>query len=83
MPVIALMLGGIVWINVSKLALTTQTSALVQETRQVEGEAVLLNAELGQRDNEVTSRAKAELGMIDAPGKDVIYLAAPKRPTLP
>jgi hypothetical protein len=77
------MLGGIVWINVSKLGLTTQTSALVQETRQVEGETVLLNAELGQRDNEVTARAKAELGMIDAPGKDVIYLAAPKHLTLP
>ncbi len=83
MPVIALMLGGIVWINVSKLTLTTQTSALVQETRQVEGETVLLNAELGQRDNEVTARAKSELGMVDAPGKDVRYLTAPKHPTLP
>jgi hypothetical protein len=80
--VIALLLGGIVWVNVSKLTLTAETGAVVERARAVEAETVRLEAELEKADGAVVDRARARLGMVPAKGDAVTYLDAPA-PTAP
>jgi hypothetical protein len=81
-PLVALLLGGIVWVNVARLNLTTRTSATVERYRGVQAEIVRLKATLAQRDGEVIDRARTRLGMVQARGDDVTYLQIP-RGTLP
>lgn len=62
-PVIAALLGGIVWVNVAKLRVTRQTSAVVQQSQRVEEESRRLAARLGKSDGSVGTRAEARLNM--------------------
>lgn len=73
-PVIAVLLGGIVWVNVAKLQMTTTTSRVVDRAQRVEAETVRLRARLGQRNAVVIDRAQDRLDMrIPAEG-DVEFL---------
>ena len=51
-PLIALVLGGIVWINVAKLTLTHETGQVIEQARSVEAETARLQEPLraAQRD---------------------------------
>ncbi|MEQ9335582.1 MAG: hypothetical protein RJQ03_00150, partial [Miltoncostaeaceae bacterium] len=62
-PLIALLLGGIVWINVSKLAFTAETGRVVEQARVTEAEVVRLRAQLERADATVVDRAQVRLGM--------------------
>jgi len=73
-PLIALVLGGIVWVNVSKLALTNETGKIIERSRVVEGQTARLKSDLEQRDAAVRRNAQITLGMV-SPGPDsVTYL---------
>ncbi len=77
-PIIAVMLGGIVWVNVSKLSATTETGKVVESARAVQAETVRLQGQLEQRDGEVIDRARVRLGMVPAPSDQVTYLDVPR-----
>lgn len=62
-PLIALLLGGIVWINVSKLAFTAETGRVVEQARVAEAENVRLRAQLDRAEATVVDRAQLRLGM--------------------
>jgi hypothetical protein len=79
-PVIALMLGGIVWITSAQLALTNQTSQLAQRYREVQAEARRLQAQLAFSQGAVAAQAASRLGYVQAPSGSVTYLTAPPRP---
>lgn len=76
-PVVALLLGGIVWVNVAKLTLTAETGAVVERAWAVEAETVRLEAELERADAAVVDRARDQLEMVPARGDAVTYLTAP------
>jgi len=78
-PLIALLLGGIVWIAGAQLALTNQTSELAQKYQQVQAEARRLQAEVAQYEGSVAAEAAERLGMVQAPSNAVTYLTAPPR----
>jgi hypothetical protein len=80
-PVIALMLGGIVWITSAQLALTSQTSQLAQRYREVQAETRRLQAQLALGQGAVAAQAGSRLGMVQAPSGSVTYLTAPPRTT--
>ncbi len=77
-PLIALILGGIVWVNVAKLSLTNQTGQVIERARSVESETARLKARLELKDASVRLNAQRQLGMID-PGP-VNYLDIPPTP---
>lgn len=62
-PVIALLLAGIVWINVSKLAFTAETGRVVERSRAMEAQNLRLKAQLDRADATVIDRAQQRLGM--------------------
>lgn len=76
-PVVALLLGGIVWVNVAKLTLTAETGAVVERAWAAEAETVRLEAELERADAAVVDRARDQLEMVPARGDAVTYLTAP------
>lgn len=76
-PVLALLLGGIVWVNVAKLRVTTTTSQVVQRAQAVESETVRLRARLGQERPAIAERAQTQLGM-RYPSGPVTYLDPPR-----
>ena len=47
-PLIALVLGGIVWINVAKLTLTHETGQVIEQARSVEAETARLKSRFEQ-----------------------------------
>jgi hypothetical protein len=65
-PLIALLLGGIVWINVARLQLTTETSKVIERSRAVQQEVVLNNAKLAQSNARVQDEARRRYGMVPA-----------------
>lgn len=68
-PIIALILGGIVWVNVAKLALTNQTGQVIERSRSVESETARLKATLEAKNASVRRNAEQRLGMVEpAPG---------------
>jgi len=73
-PVIAVLLGGIVWVNVARLNLATQTSVVIEESRQAQFETARLQSQLDQRDGATVNRARNQLGMVTAPSEGVTYL---------
>ena len=77
-PLIAAMLAGIVWVNVAKLTVTTQTGEVLEQARAVQAETVGLQGRLEQRDGEVIDRARVRLGMVPAPSDQVTYLDVPR-----
>ena len=62
-PLIALLLAGIVWVNVSTLAFTAETGRVVEQVRLVEAENVRLKAQLDGANATVVDRAAERLGM--------------------
>ena len=68
-PLIALFLGGIVFVNVAKLSLTDQTGKVIERARSVESETARLKATLELKDASVRRSAQTRLGMVEpAPG---------------
>lgn len=81
-PLIALALGGIVWVNVATLGLTTQTGQVAEEARGVEAELVRLRGQAEERNAAIDELARERLGMIDAPADSVRFLdLAPANPS--
>jgi cell division protein FtsL len=77
-PVIALVLGGIVFVNVAKLTLTNQTGQVIERARSVESETARLQSALEQRNARVRQNAQRRLGMESPGGDSVTYLDAGK-----
>jgi hypothetical protein len=78
-PVIALVLAGIVWVNVAKLTLTHETGRVVERARSVEAETARLKSRFEQRNATVIARAEKRLGMVSPPSDAVTYLDATGR----
>ena len=76
-PLVALLLGGIVWINVARLNLATETSGVVERSRDVQFETARLQAQLDQRNGAVVDRARRDLGMVPSPSEGVSYIDIP------
>lgn len=76
-PIIALLLAGIVWINVSKLAFTAESGRVVERSRQVEAQNVRLRAQIDRARATVIDRAQARLGMGLPPDSSVTPLKVP------
>jgi len=76
-PVIALLLAGVVWVNVAKLALTTETGRVVDRARSVEAQTVQLKGRLEQQGGAVNARARERLGMVDPPSQSLVILDVP------
>ena len=73
-PIIALVLGGIVWVNVAKLALTNETGKVMERSRAVEAQTARLQSQLDQLDARVRENAMKRLGMVMPSGDSVTYL---------
>jgi len=73
-PIIALVLGGIVWVNVAKLALTNETGQVIEQARTVEAQTARLKSQLEQLDARVRDNAQKRLGMVQPPGDSFTYL---------
>ena len=76
-PFIAILLGGVVWVNVARLNLTTQTGRTVDMYDQVQGDVLKLRAKLAQKDGQVVDQAATRLGMVQAPGTGLTYVTVP------
>lgn len=76
-PMIALLLAGVVWVNVAKLALTTETGRVVDRARSVEAQTVQLKGRLEQQGGAVNARAREQLGMVDPPAQSLVILDVP------
>lgn len=77
-PLIALMLGGVVFVNVQRLNLTTQTGRTVDMYNQAQADILRLRAVLAERDGQVVDQAVKRLGMVQAPGSGLTYVSVPK-----
>lgn len=77
LPVITLLLGGIVWVNVAKLQLTRQTSAVVERQNVVQSENIRLNARLQQQSGAVQQLAQDRLGMESPASAQTQFLRVP------
>ena len=73
-PLIALILGGIVFVNVATLSLTNKTGQVIERARSVESETARLKATLEAKNASVRLNAQAKLGMIEPPPGTVRYL---------
>jgi hypothetical protein len=73
-PLIAIVLGGIVWVNVEKLALTNETGKVMERSRAVEAQTARLQSRLDQLDARVRDNAQKRLGMVLPSGDSVTYL---------
>ena len=73
-PIIALVLGGIVWVNVAKLALTNETGKVMERARTVEAQTARLQSQLDQLDARVRDNAQKRLGLQLPSGDSVTYL---------
>ena len=79
-PIIALVLGGIVWVNVAKLALTNDTGKVMERSRAVEAQTARLQSQLDRLDARVRENAQKRLGMVMPSGDSVTYLDPLKHP---
>jgi hypothetical protein len=79
-PIIAIVLGGIVWVNVAKLALTNETGKVMERSRGVEAQTARLQSRLDQLDARVRDNAMKRLGMVMPSGDSVTYLDPLARP---
>ena len=76
-PFIAILLGGVVWVNVARLNVTTQAGRTVEMYDQVQADILKLRASLAQKDGEVVDQAAKRLGMVQAPGSGLTYVTVP------
>ncbi len=81
-PAVAILLGGIVWVNVARLQLTDQTSRVIERSNAVRSETLRLEAKFNQQNASVQEQARNRLGM-DQPASDgdVKFLSVPPIPT--
>ena len=77
-PLIAVLLGGVVWVNVQRLNLTTQTGRTVDMYNQAQSDILRLRAVLAEKDGQVVDQAARRLGMVQAPGIGLTYVSVPK-----
>lgn len=77
-PLIALLLGGVVFVNVQRLNLTTQTGRTVDMYNQAQADILKLRAVLAEKDGQVVDQASKRLGMVLAPGSGLTYVTVPK-----
>jgi hypothetical protein len=77
-PFIAILLGGVVWVNVARLNLTTQAGHTVDMYDQVQADVLILRSKLAQKDGQVVDQAATRLGMVQAPGTGLTYVTVPK-----
>ncbi|MGA0069396.1 MAG: hypothetical protein ACO3PB_08080, partial [Miltoncostaeaceae bacterium] len=77
-PLIALLLGGVVFVNVQRLNLTTQTGRTVDMYNQAQSDILRLRAVLAEKDGQVVEQAAKRLGMVLAPGSGLTYVSVPK-----
>ena len=73
-PLIAVILGGIVFVNVAKLSMTNRTSQVIERARSVESETARLKATLDAKDAAVRASAQARLGMVEPALGEARYL---------
>ena len=76
-PALAVMLGGIVFINAATLRLSTRSSLTLQRTSEAQSEIVNLNQALQQTDAQVRNAATRQLGMRQEVASQVTFLSAP------
>ncbi len=76
-PLIAILLGGVVWVNVARLNLTTQTGRTVDMYDQSQSDILKLRAKLAEKDGQVVAQAAKRLGMVQAPGIGLTYVSVP------
>ncbi|MCC6832217.1 MAG: hypothetical protein IT200_12795 [Thermoleophilia bacterium] len=81
-PAVAILLGGIVWVNVARLQLTDQTSRVIERSSAVRSEMLRLEAKFNQQNASVQEQARTRLRM-DQPASDgdVKFLSVPSIPT--
>jgi hypothetical protein len=79
-PLIALILGGIVFVKVAQLTLITRTSQVIERYQAVKSETLRLDTELARRNGEVIRLARTRLGMVPSPPNGVTYLRLPRTP---
>ena len=77
-PLIAVLLGGVVRVNVQRLNLTTQTGRTVDMYNQAQSDILRLRAVLAEKDGQVVDQAARRLGMVQAPGIGLTYVSVPK-----
>jgi hypothetical protein len=58
-PLAALLLGGIVWLNVAKLAVTTETTRVVERSRAAEAAIAEMRGKLARQEAQVMGTARA------------------------
>ncbi|MGD9696844.1 MAG: hypothetical protein AB7V42_14430 [Thermoleophilia bacterium] len=76
-PIIAIVLAGIVWVNVAKIALTNETSRVVERSRLLDAETSRLKAEVEDANATLAARAERQLGMRSPGDGGRIILDAP------
>jgi len=76
-PALAVLLGGIVFINAATLRLSTRSSLTLQRTSEAQSEIVNLNQVLQQTDAQVRNAATRQLGMRQEVASQVTFLSAP------
>lgn len=74
----AVLLGGVVFVNVQRLNLTTQTGRTVDMYNQTQADILKLRAALAEKDGQVVDQASTRLGMVLAPGSGLTYVSVPK-----
>jgi hypothetical protein len=72
-PLVAVVLGGIVWLNVAKLAVTTETTRVVEKARATEAQISELQGRLAQQEAEVMRRAR-QRGFTERPSDANTFL---------
>jgi len=72
-PLAALLLGGIVWVNVAKLSLTTQTTEVVERARAVEAENSRLEGKRAAQEGQIQNLARKR-GMTEVPSDATTFL---------
>jgi hypothetical protein len=82
-PLIALVLGGIVFVKVAHLTLITRTSEVIERYQAVKSETLRLDGELARRNGEVIRLARTRLGMVPSPPNGVTYLRVPRTSSTP
>ena len=74
-PLIAVLFGGVVWLNSAKLAITKQQGQVARSTVLVREEVSALKSKQAQSDSRVIKSAE-ELGMIQPKSGEWTYLPA-------
>lgn len=79
-PALAIMLGGIVFINAATLRISTRSSLTMQRSSEAQSEIINLNQALQQEDAQVRNAAARALGMRQENPQQITFLNA-KSPT--